>query len=107
MELYARLARSPGHVAAALGMMANWDLTTLEQALPRLTPRVLLVAGGLDRMIKPDDSFRLRDRLADCEVVYLRDLGHLAHEERPAEAADLIIQQGVQAGILPSPEPQP
>ena len=106
-ELYARLARSPGHVAAALGMMANWDLAALEPALPRLKPRVVLVVGGLDRMIKPDDSFRLRDRLANCEVVYLRDVGHLAHEERPAEAAELIVQQAVQAGILSAPTPVP
>jgi magnesium chelatase accessory protein len=102
-ELYGRLARSPGHVAAALGMMANWDLNALEPDLPKLSPRVVLVAAGLDRMIKPDDSFRLRDRLRDCEVVYLRDLGHLAHEERPAEAAALIMQQAVQAGILGGP----
>ena len=102
-QLYAILARSPGHVAAALGMMANWDLAALEPDLPRLSARVVLVAAGLDKMIKPDDSFRLKDRLPNAEVVYLRDLGHLAHEERPAEIAALILQQGVQAGILPAP----
>jgi magnesium chelatase accessory protein len=64
---------------------------------------VVLVAAGLDKMIKPDDSFRLRDRLPNAEVVYLRDLGHLAHEEQPAETSELIIQQGVQAGILAAP----
>jgi magnesium chelatase accessory protein len=103
IELYGRLARNPGHVAAALGMMANWDLESLEPALVRLKPRVVLVAAGLDRMIKPDDSFRLRDRLSHAEVIYLRDLGHLAHEERPAEIAELVVQQAVQAGILAAP----
>jgi magnesium chelatase accessory protein len=103
MELYGRLARSPGHVAAALGMMANWDLPSMEADLPKLSPRVVLVASGLDRMIKPDDSFRLRDRLPNAEVVYLRDLGHLAHEERPAEIAELILARAVQAGILAAP----
>ncbi len=102
-ELYGRLARNPGHVAAALGMMANWDLNSLEPELPRLTARVVLVASGLDRMIKPDDSFKLRDRLPHSEVVYMRDLGHLAHEERPADIVALVIQQGIQAGILPAP----
>lgn len=102
-ELYGRLARSPGHVAAALGMMANWDLNAMEAELPKLMARVVLVASGLDRMIKPDDSFRLRDRLPHAEVVYLRDLGHLAHEERPADAVALITQQAVQAGVLAAP----
>jgi magnesium chelatase accessory protein len=102
-ELYGRLARNPGHVAGALGMMANWDLNSLKPELPRVSARVVLVASGLDRMIKPDDSFKLRDRLANSEVVYLRDLGHLAHEERPADIVALVIQQGVQAGILNAP----
>ena len=106
-ELYARLARSPGHVAAALGMMANWDLNAMEPELPKLKPRFVLVATGLDRMIKSEDSFRLRERLPDCEVIFLRDLGHLAHEERPAEAAELILQQAVQAGILSVDDIQP
>lgn len=103
IELYARLARSPGHVAAALGMMANWDLGAMEVDLPKLKPRIVLVASALDAMIKPDDAFRLRDRLSNAEVVYQRDLGHLAHEERPAEIINLVIQQGVQAGILRAP----
>jgi len=104
LELYGTLARSPGHVAAALGMMANWNLPAMEAELPKLTPRLVLVAAALDRMIKPNDSFRLRDRLANAEVVFLRDVGHLAHEERPAEIAELIVSRAVQAGILAAPE---
>jgi magnesium chelatase accessory protein len=103
VALYGQLARNSGHVAAALNMMANWDLNALEPALPKLRARVLLVAAGLDKMIKPDDSFRLRDRLPNAEVVYLRDLGHLSHEEQPGETCELITQQGVQAGILAAP----
>ena len=102
-DLYGRLARNPGHVAAALGMMANWDLNTMEPDLPKLKPRIVLVASGLDRMISADTSFRLRDRLPNAEVVYLRDLGHLAHEERPAEIATLITQHATQAGLLTTP----
>jgi magnesium chelatase accessory protein len=99
-ELYARLAKSPGHVAAALGMMANWDLMALERDLGRLTPHVVLVAGGRDAMIKPEDSFRVKALLPDCEVVFTRDLGHLAHEERPTEAVYLIKAKAAQAKIL-------
>ena len=81
-------------------MMANWDLGAMEAALPNLKPRMVLVAAGLDAMIKPDDAFRLRDRLPNAEVVYLRELGHLAHEERPAEISQLVIQQAIQSGII-------
>ena len=34
IELYARLLGNPAHVAGALGMMANWDLTDLRRRLP-------------------------------------------------------------------------
>jgi magnesium chelatase accessory protein len=102
-ELYWRLARNPGQVAAALGMMANWDLETMEPDLPKLKARVVLVASGLDKMIKADASFKLKDRLPNAEVVYLRELGHLAHEERPADIVGLIVAQAVQAGVLAAP----
>ncbi|MGH1551379.1 hypothetical protein ACRAWF_01845 [Streptomyces sp. L7] len=44
-RLYRRLVGSPGHVAAALEMMANWDLHPLGRDLPRLKTALLLVAA--------------------------------------------------------------
>ena len=35
VDLYTRLLHNPGHVAGALGMMANWDLIDLRRDLPR------------------------------------------------------------------------
>ena len=46
LELYARLFRQPGHVAGALGMMANWDLKALARDLPKLRTPTLLIVGG-------------------------------------------------------------
>ena len=46
MALYARLFARRGHVEAALGMMANWDLPGLEADLPRLATPLTLVAPG-------------------------------------------------------------
>jgi magnesium chelatase accessory protein len=90
IDLYARLARSPAHVAAALGMMANWDLVSLERELPRLTTPLILVAAGRDRAILPTTAFRVRAIVPNAMVVSLPGLGHLAHEEQPHEVADLI-----------------
>jgi len=101
VELYARLVRSPAHVAGALGMMANWDLDPIERDLPRLAPKLLLVAGGNDRAIPPEDAFRARDLLPGAAVHYMRGLGHLAHEERPAEVAALIVGFARSCGVLP------
>ncbi|CAO4132809.1 alpha/beta fold hydrolase BchO [Methylorubrum extorquens] len=93
LDLYRRLFTRPGHVAGALGMMANWDLPALARDLPRLETRTLLVVGGDDKAIKPDDSFALRERLRSARVELLRGLGHLAHEEAPERVAEIILAE--------------
>jgi magnesium chelatase accessory protein len=64
IDLYARLFRKPGHIAGAIGMMANWDLETLKRDLPGLTTLAVLPA-----------------------------LGHLAHEEAPDLIAAQIVER--------------
>lgn len=90
---YARLARSPGHVAGALGMMANWDLRALARDLPRLATPLTLVVGGRDRTIPPAEAERVRALVPSAELVALPRLGHLAHEEQPARVAALIRER--------------
>ena len=103
-DLYGRLLRSPGHLAGALGMMANWDLASLEQELPRLGPRLHLVACGDDGAIPATEAFRVRDATPGVEVTYLRKLGHLGHEERPHLFADLVVRAAAAAGIVAAAE---
>jgi magnesium chelatase accessory protein len=90
VDLYARLFRHSGHLAAALGMMANWDLLPLLRDLPSLKPSLTLVVGQNDRAVPPGQAERIRQRLPAARVMALPGLGHLAHEERPALAAGLI-----------------
>jgi magnesium chelatase accessory protein len=92
LEDYARLFQSPGHVAAALGMMANWDLKPLAADLPRLAAPLTLIAASDDRAVSADDAFRAQKLLPPSQVEYVRGLGHLAHEEDPALIADLILR---------------
>ena len=92
LDLYRRLFRCPGHVAGALGMMANWDLAALDRAISRLTVPTTLVVGGADRAISPDTAFALQKRLPHARVELLRNLGHLAHEEAPEAVAGIIRQ---------------
>jgi magnesium chelatase accessory protein len=92
LEMYRRLARRPGHVAAAIAMMANWDLRALVRDLPSLAVPLVLVTGTLDHAVRPAEARRVQALLPDARIVDLPGLGHLAHEERPAEVAELIIK---------------
>jgi magnesium chelatase accessory protein len=91
-RLYGILAANPVHVAGALGLMANWDLRALMRDLPRLTTRLILVAGDNDRMVPPTEVSRIRALVPRAETVWLRGLGHLAHEERPDAIAALMAR---------------
>ncbi|MGO3930414.1 alpha/beta fold hydrolase [Rhodopseudomonas pseudopalustris] len=90
IALYAKLIRSPGHVAAALRMMSNWDLQPVLQALPRLKPQLVLVAAERDRAIPPSEAVRVAEVQRHAVIERLPGLGHLAHEERPQIIAELI-----------------
>ncbi len=90
IELYRRLASNPSHVSAAFGMMANWDLDALVRDLPRLRTKLVIVIGGNDLMVPPQEQRAVRKLLPGTEIVAMPGLGHLAHEERPREIADLL-----------------
>lgn len=92
VELYGRVISNPAHAAAALGMMANWNLVPLARDLPRLNPRLMLVTGDNDRTLPPSEALRARALLPSAERVSLPGLGHLAHEERPEEVAPLFVR---------------
>ena len=101
VEFYAQLFNSPAHCAAALAMMARWDLSALERDLPKLTPPLLLIAGERDRAIRPSDADRVSMLLRTARVVRIAGAGHLAHEERPAAVADVILDNRDGGSSLP------
>ena len=91
VELYARVVREPSHAAAALGMMAYWDLHPLVRDLPGLSAKLLLIVGEGDQAIAPEGAERVRAMVPGAAVASLPGLGHLAHEEDPARTAELIL----------------
>lgn len=92
VALYRKLVRNPGHVAAALRMMANWKLEPLLHDLPRLSTPLVLVTAAADRSVPPAVAQRVRDILPHAVIERLAGLGHLAHEEQPDLIATLIVR---------------
>jgi magnesium chelatase accessory protein len=100
VDLYARLLHNPGHVAGALGMMANWDLTDLRRDLPGLNAKVLLIVGENDRAVPPRDAGVVAAGIPGAMVETIRRVGHLAHEERPDEVCRVILSHAAAAGLI-------
>lgn len=92
ISFYARLFRSRAHVAATLGMMANWDLYRFVRDLPELDVPLFLLVGENDLAVAPTDADRICQMVPNAIVLRLPGLGHLAHEEDPACLARSIEQ---------------
>ena len=90
--LYGQLMRSPGHVAGALAMMADWDLATLWRQLPGLAVPLDLLVAQNDATVPPTQATLAGARLPAARVLTLDRLGHLAHEEAPDVVADRLLR---------------
>lgn len=102
VRLYRTLMSNPVHVAAALGMMARWDLDGLARDLPRLPVPLTLVTASGDRAVPPGTASAVQALLPSAEIRNLRGVGHLAHEERPALVADVLEDVARRDGLLPA-----
>ena len=102
VDQYRILVSSPDHVAAALGMMANWDLQPLARDMRMLDVPLLLVAATNDKAVKSEDAFTVRDMAPNAKVEIMRGLGHLAHEEKPEAVAALLLQFAREVGASSS-----
>jgi len=101
VAFYGRMIRNPAHAAAALGMMAQWDLHPLLRDLNRLHVPLLLVVGENDRAVPPAQAARVGEIVPGAAVAAMPGLGHLAHEERPNETAALILDFARRQNIVP------
>ena len=102
LDLYARLIGNPRHVAGVLAMMANWDLDRLYGDMKRLDTPLVLIAATDDKAVPFEAARRAERQGPGTEVVTVRGLGHLAHEEEPGRLAGLIRDIGLRHGLLSS-----
>ncbi len=105
VALYDQLLRSPAHVAGTLRMLAGWDLRGLVQQLPRLGPRLTLIAGAADRTVAPHDAQWVQQRVPGSTQLTLQSLGHLAHEEAPERIAAVVVSVARGRGLLDDAPP--
>lgn len=101
IDCYRRLVGSPGHVAAAIRMMASWRLDRLAHDLPQLATRLLLIAGSNDKTIASRHSAQVQRMVPGARLTIMQGLGHLAHEERPHDVSGLMVELARSAGLLP------
>ena len=102
LDFYSRLLRTTGHIAGALGMMAGWDLVPLVADLPDLKQPLTLVVAERDHAVPPRVADAVKAILPWATLVRIPRLGHLAHEEAPDRAVEIIRAALIEP--LPPPE---
>ena len=101
VDLYTRLASSPGHVNGVLTMFTRWEVEPLVADYPRLDLPVVLVFGDRDRWIARAPVEEACRRLPRVRSVVVPETGHLTHEERPDAVAAIIAGLARETGVLP------
>ncbi len=91
-KYYTRLFSKSGHCDGAIRMMANWRLEGLGARLGNLASPVLLVSAAKDAAIPKAAVVQAVALIPGCETQEMAALGHLAHEEDPAQAVKIITE---------------
>jgi magnesium chelatase accessory protein len=90
LACYSKLVGNSRHCQGALTMMASWDLSAFSERLPGFAQAVHLIHGGADNAVPLSSAQNAARLLPNCTLEVLDGLGHLAHEERPEDAAARI-----------------
>ncbi len=89
-KYYTCLFSKSGHCDGAIRMMANWRLENLRDHLSKLTSPTLLIRASQDSAIPKAAVEDAAAFIPDCTLEVMEKLGHLAHEEDPKQATDII-----------------
>ncbi|MBK6696764.1 MAG: alpha/beta hydrolase [Myxococcales bacterium] len=83
IDRYFELTLRAGNRAAVTERLRTRDFGALEAEIPKLTQPTLILWGGRDRLILPENAARFQREIRGSELVVFDDLGHVPHEESP------------------------
>jgi pimeloyl-ACP methyl ester carboxylesterase len=73
-----------------LQTLSQFDETAFARSIPGLTQPTLIIWGGRDRVLPVANAHRIQKDISNAQLRVLPDVGHLPHEEAPAEVNRLI-----------------
>ncbi|MEC8021019.1 MAG: alpha/beta fold hydrolase, partial [Pseudomonadota bacterium] len=90
LQGYADLLAQRSHGEGALALMRHWDLRSLTSALAKVQDPLLILTGTEDRTYPRPPRAALEPYLPSAAWRSFPGLGHLLHEEAPAEVGAAI-----------------
>ncbi len=95
-DAYSMLMGYPDHVRGAMGMMASWNLETLDQRLPKLQCALTLIVSKDDKLVPPSDSEAAVRKTPGSKLIEMKDGGHLLHEIHSNDICRIVLDEAAQ-----------
>jgi pimeloyl-ACP methyl ester carboxylesterase len=73
-----------------LQTLLQFDECALAKSIPGITQPTLIIWGGRDRVLPISNAYQIQKDISGAQLHVLPDVGHLPHEEAPAEVNRLI-----------------
>jgi pimeloyl-ACP methyl ester carboxylesterase len=86
------LTQREGNRRAFLDRSHQWHGGSLAHRIPELKFPTLIIWGGRDRLIPPENAMRFHRDIAGSTLVIFEDLGHAPEEEDPARTVAAVKQ---------------
>jgi pimeloyl-ACP methyl ester carboxylesterase len=86
------LTQREGNRRAFLDRSHQWHGGSLAHRIPELRFPTLIIWGGRDRLIPPENAERFHRDIAGSTLVIFEDLGHAPEEEDPARTVAAVKQ---------------
>lgn len=83
VDRYFELTLREGNRAAVTERLRTPHFGALEGEIPKITQPTLILWGGRDHLIAPENAARFKREVRESELVVFDDLGHVPHEESP------------------------
>ena len=92
VERSIELTQREGNRRAFLDRSHQWHGGSLAHRIPELKLPTLIIWGGRDRLIPPENAERFHRDITGSTLVIFRDLGHAPEEEDPARTVAAVKQ---------------
>ena len=96
IDRYYELALRAGNRKSLAARFAQNKPGEFESQIPKIKQPSLILWGGLDRLIPPENAQKFRHDITNSKLVVFDTLGHVGHEEDPAvtvAAAQAFLEQ--------------
>ncbi len=84
VDRYYELALRAGNRKSLAARFAQNKPGEFESQIPQIKQPTLILWGGLDRLIPPENAQKFHHDIANSSIVMFDTLGHVGHEEDPA-----------------------